>query len=281
MKGPRPYGRDAAEAREAAASRGDSTREALLDAAEALFAREGIEGASLRAITRHAEANLASVHYHFGSKDALVQAVFERRLEPLNQERLARLDRLQGEAGGEPPAVEDVLRAFIEPVMRMLREGTEQQRRANHRLARLLFQGLADPEGPVRAIVLEAFREVRMRFLSAMARALPQLTPAELAWRFHFVVGAMAHTASTGDALEELSGGLCDASDVEAMTDRLVGFLSAGLESPVSAGSGRRPAEEDERPEDEGQEEGTEGMRSKTDQVEGTTNDVDGTGREG
>lgn len=263
-----------APAEDRTAPRGSATREALLDAAEALFAREGVEGASLRAITRHAGANLASVHYHFGSKDALVQAVFERRLGPLNRRRLERLDRAEEAAGGDAVPVEEILRAFLGPVMRMLREGTAQQRRANHRLARLLFQGLADPGGPVRTIVLQAFREVRRRFLEALARALPHLPEEELAWRFHFLVGAMAHTASAGHAVEEMSGGLCDASDVDAMTERLVGFLAAGLGSPVPAAPGRS-AEEGEM------EEEREKRNGKEDQVKRKTDNDDGRGREG
>ena len=67
------------------------TRESLLDAAESLFSDRGIQAASLRAITEQAGANLAAVHYHFGSKQGLVRAVFSRRLAPLNEERLRRL----------------------------------------------------------------------------------------------------------------------------------------------------------------------------------------------
>ena len=52
------------------------TRVKLLDAAERLFALTGIGGTSLRAITSEAGANLASIHYHFGSKEALLEARF-------------------------------------------------------------------------------------------------------------------------------------------------------------------------------------------------------------
>ena len=54
------------------------TKTSLLDAAEALFAELGIAGASMRAITARAGANLAAVHYHFGSKEGLVREVFRR-----------------------------------------------------------------------------------------------------------------------------------------------------------------------------------------------------------
>ena len=64
------------------------TRDLLLDTAERLFAEHGIDATSLRTITSEAAANLAAVHYHFGSKDGLIQEVFARRFDPLNEDRL-------------------------------------------------------------------------------------------------------------------------------------------------------------------------------------------------
>ena len=54
------------------------TRERLLDVAEELFAEKGIAATSLRTLTTAAETNLAAVHYHFGSKNGLVDAVLDR-----------------------------------------------------------------------------------------------------------------------------------------------------------------------------------------------------------
>lgn len=69
-----------------------NTRESILDTAEALFAQQGHDGTSMRQITGAAGVNLASVNYHFGSKESLVQAVLKRRLEVLNRERLRLFD---------------------------------------------------------------------------------------------------------------------------------------------------------------------------------------------
>ena len=61
----------------------------ILDAAERLFVEHGFEATSLRTITQQAEVNLAAVNYHFGSKDALFQAVHRQRTagEPLESLR--------------------------------------------------------------------------------------------------------------------------------------------------------------------------------------------------
>jgi len=93
-----------------------ATRDALLDAAERLFVEQGLEAASLRAITQLAGVNLAAVNYHFGSKEGLVRAVFSRRLAPLQAERLRLLDEEEARDGG---TLEGVLRAFIAPAMRL------------------------------------------------------------------------------------------------------------------------------------------------------------------
>ena len=85
------------------------TREALLDAAESLFAEHGVQAASLRAITQQAGANLAAVHYHFGSKEGLVRAVFSRRIGPLNEERLRRLEECEREGRGVNRAIGSVI----------------------------------------------------------------------------------------------------------------------------------------------------------------------------
>ena len=93
------------------------TRERLLDAAEKLFAETGIGATSLRAVTAEAEANLASVHYHFGSKESLLLEVFGRRIKPVNRERLERLDKATTES---PEDLDAVIRAFVAPAMLVL-----------------------------------------------------------------------------------------------------------------------------------------------------------------
>mgnify|MGYP002144297989 CR=1 FL=1 len=64
------------------------TRERILDAAEHLFMTHGYDGTSMRQITGEAAVNLAAVNYHFGSKESLMQEVFRRRLDGLNEERM-------------------------------------------------------------------------------------------------------------------------------------------------------------------------------------------------
>src|SRR3989337_4182783 len=92
------------------------TRTRILDAAEELFMEDGFEGTSMRLLTAKAGVNLAAVNYHFGSKDALIEALFRRRLDPMNAERIAALDRL------EDFSAENIIRAFVRPSLRLIED---------------------------------------------------------------------------------------------------------------------------------------------------------------
>src|SRR5436189_6346555 len=96
------------------------TRTRILDAAEELFMLHGFEGTSMRQLTAKAGVNLAAVNYHFGSKDALIEAVFRRRLDPMNAARIAALEKLELEAAGRTLAPATVIRAFGRESMRMI-----------------------------------------------------------------------------------------------------------------------------------------------------------------
>ncbi len=206
-----------------------STRESLLDAAEGLFAERGIARASVRAITRAAGANLASVHYHFGSKEGLVRAVLARRLAPLNQERLRLLAAALAAADGHRD-LQGIVHAFVAPVFRMIHRDP-----GGGAFVRLMGRAISEPGEQVTRVLEEEFRPVLDRFLAALRATLPHLPEEELHWRFHFAVGAMAHTACAGALVARASRGLCDPSDVDGLVRRLVGFLTAGLGGPAAA----------------------------------------------
>src|SRR5438552_17150621 len=93
------------------------TRTRVLDVAEELFGEEGIERVSVRDITDKAKVNVAAINYHFGSKEDLIVAVFERRVIPVNDARLAALDAIEQTAGKRSPKVEAILEAFIRPAL--------------------------------------------------------------------------------------------------------------------------------------------------------------------
>ncbi len=201
----------------------------LLDAAENLFAQHGLEGTSLRAITTEAGANLAAVNYHFQSKEGLIAAVFQRRIEPLNKERLRLLDEALAVAAPKPPSLETILQAFLAPAL-LMRVALEP---GGVHCLRLLGRVFSEPS-EIKVQVLGQFRPTMERFLEALALVLPDLPHPELLWRLHFFIGSMAHTCAAGDLIQVMSSGACDADDVEGILRRLTSYAAAGFRAPIT-----------------------------------------------
>jgi AcrR family transcriptional regulator len=208
------------------------TRERILAAAEEAFMDHGFASTSLRTITSRAEVNLAAVNYHFGSKEALIREVFARHLGPLNQARIAYLDRLEREAAGVPLSPQRIIEAMVTPAMQVSRDPL----RGGARFLRLLGRAFSEPADSMRTLLPEQYREVVLRFKSALVRALPELPEAELVWRMHFMFGAMSYSMAGNDALQLIATCKVEgADDAEAIIARLIPFLTAGLQAPLPA----------------------------------------------
>ena len=206
------------------------TRTRILDAAEELFMLHGFEGTSMRLLTSKAEVNLAAVNYHFGSKDALIEAVFRRRLDPMNAARIAALDRLAAEAGGRPLAPELVIRAFVGESLRMI----EDARGGGRNFIRLLGRTYTDPSKEIRALIGQMYAPAMERYKAALEHALPQMPREELVWRMHFMFGTLAYTLAATDTVQLIAGVKPeDRYDARLLEERLSAFLASGLAAPV------------------------------------------------
>jgi len=206
-----------------------ATKDRILDAAEGLFMEHGFEATSLRAITAAAAVNLAAVNYHFGSKEELFQAVLTRRLDPMNQRRVALLDRFEREAA-TPLSCERIIVALFAPALEIARD----PELGGNNFLRLLGRAYADPAPFIRRFLSEQYAQMIARFKAAFARALPHLPKKELSWRLHFIMGALSYTLAGTDALRliaELTP--AETGNDEALLQRLAPFLLAGLQSPV------------------------------------------------
>ena len=200
------------------------TKNRILDAAEGLFHKRGFQGSSLRAVTAAAGVNVAAVNYHFGSKVALLRAVVERRSAPVNAERLAALERVLAEAGGEPPSVEAIAEAFLGPVMK-----------ASHAVeirdvSALLFR---EPVELVVPLMAQIFQEMAERFTAALALALPDLQDDEVTQRFHLMLSLMVQVASGRHemGIRELFP-QASVPSPQATYEAVVAFVAAGLRAP-------------------------------------------------
>ena len=204
------------------------TRTRILNAAEELFMQHGFEGTSMRLLTTKAGVNLAAVNYHFGSKDALIEAVFQRRLDPMNVARMAELDKL--EAANAAPSPEAIIRAFITPGLRLMADGKD----GGRNFTRLLGRTYTEPNKTVRQLIGQMYAPTMQRYKAALERALPQMPREELVWRMHFMFGTLAYTLAATDTVQLIAG--CkpeDRYDARLLEERLSAFLAAGLNAPL------------------------------------------------
>jgi AcrR family transcriptional regulator len=200
-----------------------ATKAAVFNAAERLFALHGFQNVSVRDITAEAGVNLASVNYHFGSKDALLFEIFKRRTSELNRERAKLLHEANARQAGPPP-VRDVLEAYFAPPLRW--SAPENDRRISLQfIIRARSEGTAEMREVLRNDVTHL-----ARFADALLAARPDLPKEDVYWRLHFVLG-MVHNNRFAefDRLHHLSGGLTREGDVEALLKRMVDFAEAGF----------------------------------------------------
>jgi AcrR family transcriptional regulator len=166
-----------------------STRNTVLNVAEQRFAEGGYDGTSLRDIQRAAKANSGAIFYYFGTKQALFEAVFDRLAEPLVAERLSLLSGCH-EGPGRPDMLEQILSAYLTPA---LADGFERPE-SRRRFAQIRAQLVQAHHDFMTDLLERHFTQTGEKFLNALGHALPELSPSELQWRYHIMVGAVTFT---------------------------------------------------------------------------------------
>lgn len=198
------------------------TRTLLLDAAEQVLLDDGLAGASLRRITAVAGVNVAAVNYTFGSKEALLEALLTRVLEPVLAERARRLDEVAGTPGH---TVNDLVRALLESMLRV-----------DQRHVALYAEVSVKP----RLGGDQRFDETRRssvqtgidRVTAALAPLLPGQPPEVLGYRVERLLKMATIHVLDGMQLAQKYG-VDPGADGQDLIDDLVAFFSAGLAAPT------------------------------------------------
>jgi AcrR family transcriptional regulator len=223
-------------------------KERILDAAEKLFAHHGFYGVSVRDITEAAEVDVALVSYHFGGKRELFTSLVQRRAEVLNAERARRLDEARSAAAPGVPTLEAIIDSFTRPMLELSARGGAGWKS----YFELVAQVNNSPEwGPV--LLTQHFDPMAEKFVAGLRCALPECAPREIYWGYQFLSGAVTLSFAETGRIDKLSGGLCKATDLDTMHERLVPYLAAGLRMlcgwpadvpealPLVAGTGASP----------------------------------------
>lgn len=218
-------------------ARGPDTRELILDAAEAEFSAHGYDAVSLRAVARRADVDVALLPYYFDSKRGMFDAVFLRRAEILNRERLERLDAYEREAGAAM-TLEGLIEAFLAPVL-----GRSADADAGWRAYFGLIAQVSNTPEWGGETMARYFDPVVQRLIALVRRILPDAADGDLYWSYHMLSGALMLTLSESGRIDRLSGGLCRSEDMAAAQARMIPFAAAGFRAacartPLPAGRG-------------------------------------------
>lgn len=207
------------------------TASRMLDAAETLFSQNGVEQTSIRQITQKAKVNIASVNYYFGSKEDLVEAVFERLVIRVTQERRDALTRILAEAhaAGRPPRLEDIVSSFIQPY---LGEGNDVQ---GMLMARFMLRQRLNPTEGTRRIVKDNLDPLAKIYVEAFAAACPDIDRDSLLPSYLMMTGTVVLTTTENpqvDRLFVLSKGKQTFANRQSVRDQLVRFIVGGISNP-------------------------------------------------
>lgn len=205
------------------AARSAKTQSRILDAAEELFSLHGLDGVTIRQIAKQAGVDTALLHYYFGNKTGIFDAVLMRRAEILNTDRLKSLDAYEATAG-KNVTVEGAIGAFLRPVFDLSIRGGRGWKNYNALVAQV-----NNTPAWGGASMSRSFDPVVHRLIAVLKRALPKARDADLFWCYQLLSGALTLTFSETGRIDRLSNNLCRSGDLEAIEPLMIAYCAAGF----------------------------------------------------
>jgi AcrR family transcriptional regulator len=205
------------------------TKSRILTAAEHLFTAKGFAGVTMREVAHRAATNIASAHYHFGSKEGLVIEMLSRRIAPINAERLRLLDNAKLQSDGNPLNPIDIFKSLLLPIGQAA-TGAEGP---DPRFMQLVGRSFTEPASFLEKVHRQLFRELSDIFMVELRRSHPEAREEDLFWNLHFVVATMLGALANHRRLAPFSGGLCAGKNVSEMIQRLIVFAAGGFASSM------------------------------------------------
>ena len=205
------------------------TKARILTAAEHLFTSRGFSGVTMREVARRASTNVASAHYHFGSKEGLVIEMLRHRIAPINAERLRLLDEAKHQSGGKPLKPIVIFTALLLPIG----QAATGSKGPDSRFMQLVGRSFTEPASFLEKVHRRLFQELSDIFMVELRRSHPDAQEEDLFWNLHFVVATMLGALANHRRLAPFSGGLCKDKDVAEMIQRLIVFAVGGFTASI------------------------------------------------
>ena len=179
------------------------TREEILKAAWDLFAEKGFEDVSVRDVTNAAGVNLASVSYHFGGKEGLIQETVKLCMNPINEYRIKLLNQEIAEHGAiEKIPLERVMNALMRPTVLPEECGV-----SSGLMLRLVARYLIEVDYNIPAVSRNLYADVFGAFAKALHCHFPHLSAQQLIKRIVFTAGSVIYYHGLGQKAVQLSSG--------------------------------------------------------------------------
>jgi len=204
------------------ADRRQESETKILDTAEAIFAANGFNGTTMHEVAKAAGADTALLRYYFTDKDGLFDAVLQRRSGEVNAIRLAALDAYEA-AMGDAMTLEGIIEAFTRPAFKLIAADEGWQNYA------AIVAYINSSRGALRQVMSANFDVGSRRVIELMRRALPHADEREIYWGYHFFTGAFTFSIGQTGRIDVLSDGKVSSLDFEAICDRLIITLAAGI----------------------------------------------------
>jgi AcrR family transcriptional regulator len=203
-------------------------REAILAAAEELFATNGFNAVSVRDIAQAAGANPGSVTYHFKTKDGLLLEIYQRHCVPMNHRRSELLEAAR-RVRDLKDRLEAIVRAYVLPAF----SSGSDLAGGGARFTRLRAIMSAEGNEVARKIIAQTFDDTSHAFIDAICESLPHIPRTEIVWRSHFLLGALYYTLVTPERVSRLARGEADGADPGEAIEQLVQSTVASLQAPA------------------------------------------------
>ncbi|WP_372798459.1 TetR/AcrR family transcriptional regulator [Litorivivens sp.] len=210
-------------------NRSQRTRQAIVRAAENLYAKHGVEGVSLNTITRAArQSNRNAIQYHFGGKNGLLQAIFDKHAPGVAQRRAALIDEL---AADDHSTEAIIASAMVQPLIEKL-EDADGGEAYIHISAELITTNTLGYQAPEKH-PLQLARESKIAAFTA--RHLSALSPAIVEQRIVHMNILAYHGVSEHARLRASTQYASFSADTKFMASNLIDSIMAVLSATPSS----------------------------------------------
>lgn len=205
----------------------DKTMKRILDSAEILFVEKGFNATSLRMITKAANVNLASVNYHFGNKETLIETVILRRFLPYLDEISKGLEKCA--SMGKLCTITDLIRSLINPIDSLINCTPKRSSYFIILIAKVFIEKpqLADN------IIRNHHNNVMQQFRHLYREIHPELSSQDIHWRMYFTIKVLCGAYIVHDIIKPHNDRPEVIYDFREVSKKLIPFLTAALNAPA------------------------------------------------